>query len=512
MMMMMLSRVNIGLLLLLTILCANAQKQQFKVDPSTQYFVDELGRVRLFHGVNAVYKVPPYIPETNSFTPQTSLSAKDIALMSDWGFNVVRLGVMWPGVEPAPGHVNVTYLNEMRALVDRLGDAGIYTIVDFHQDVLSNRFCGEGVPDWSVGLDAEREPFAGPVGPVLHNVPGTVHPNVSECLERPFGLYYFSAQASAAFQRLYDNVDGFQDALVGYWGAVAAAFAESPNVLGYELINEPWCGDYLRDPSLLLPGVADKRNLAPMYRRLNGAIRQHDAERIVFFENSLLDLTAKTGFTPATTPGGVDAQDRQALSYHIYCGPDDKQGDPRYIGLCNVENDYFYANAMDDVQRIGAGAFLTEFGAVANATTGVEMIDHLLDLADRHIQSWAYWAYKLFGDFTTQGSGESMFASDGSAETNKLASLTRTYATAIAGVPTLHRYSTRTGHFALHYNASASIDAPTQVYFYEALHYPNGATFQARPSSVTVAHVATNTVLIYHHGQNVDVEFEIVRK
>ncbi len=29
----------------------------------------------------------------------------------------------------------------------------------------------------------------------------------------------------------------------------------------YELINEPWAGDVLKDASLLLPGVAGKRNL-----------------------------------------------------------------------------------------------------------------------------------------------------------------------------------------------------------------------------------------------------------
>lgn len=31
----------------------------------------------------------------------------------------------------------------------------------------------------------------------------------------------------------------------------------------YELLNEPWPGDTLADPLLLLPGVADKRNLQP---------------------------------------------------------------------------------------------------------------------------------------------------------------------------------------------------------------------------------------------------------
>src|SRR3990167_2706406 len=68
-------------------------------------------------------------------------------------FNVVRLGVMWPGVMPTSGTVNATYLQVMRGIVDMLGARGIYTIVDLHQDVFSRKFCGEGAPDWLVEPD-----------------------------------------------------------------------------------------------------------------------------------------------------------------------------------------------------------------------------------------------------------------------------------------------------------------------------------------------------------------------
>lgn len=57
---------------------------------------------------------------------------------------------MWPGVEPTPGVYNHTYLELMRGLVDDLYAAGIYTIVDFHQDVIAERWCGEGIPAWMV--------------------------------------------------------------------------------------------------------------------------------------------------------------------------------------------------------------------------------------------------------------------------------------------------------------------------------------------------------------------------
>jgi len=34
-----------------------AVKAAVKVEPSTHFFVDEYSRIRIFHGVNAVYKV-----------------------------------------------------------------------------------------------------------------------------------------------------------------------------------------------------------------------------------------------------------------------------------------------------------------------------------------------------------------------------------------------------------------------------------------------------------------------
>ena len=72
------------------------------IDRLSGHFVDDHGRVRIFHGVNAVLKGYPWLPKTETFTAEDSLDAKTLDLLQEWGFNVVRLGVMWPGVEPEP--------------------------------------------------------------------------------------------------------------------------------------------------------------------------------------------------------------------------------------------------------------------------------------------------------------------------------------------------------------------------------------------------------------------------
>ena len=42
---------------------------KISVNPDTRFFVDEEGRTVLFHGVNVVYKMDPYIPSTGDFDP-----------------------------------------------------------------------------------------------------------------------------------------------------------------------------------------------------------------------------------------------------------------------------------------------------------------------------------------------------------------------------------------------------------------------------------------------------------
>jgi beta-glucosidase/6-phospho-beta-glucosidase/beta-galactosidase len=43
------------------------------------------------------------VPISDHFDPVLSFSNEDAALLSSLGLNVIRLGVQWAGVEPAPG-------------------------------------------------------------------------------------------------------------------------------------------------------------------------------------------------------------------------------------------------------------------------------------------------------------------------------------------------------------------------------------------------------------------------
>lgn len=120
----------------------------FTIDPAIRGFRDRFGRHTIFHGVNVVYKIDPYIPTDGVFDPENSLNDEDIENMQKWGFNFVRLGVMWEAVERTKGTFDQDYLTKVDALITKLGEKGIYTLIDAHQDVLARIQCGEGIPNF----------------------------------------------------------------------------------------------------------------------------------------------------------------------------------------------------------------------------------------------------------------------------------------------------------------------------------------------------------------------------
>eukprot|EP01104_Vermistella_antarctica_P004518 TRINITY_DN14960_c0_g1_i1.p1 TRINITY_DN14960_c0_g1~~TRINITY_DN14960_c0_g1_i1.p1 ORF type:complete len:561 (-),score=78.10 TRINITY_DN14960_c0_g1_i1:15-1577(-) len=469
-----------------------------RVNTDNQFFLDDVGRVAIFHGVNAVYKIPPWLPSLDGpFNSNSSLNAEDIANLQSWGFNAVRLGVEWPGVMPTPDGFNDTYLKQVASLIDNLYASNIHTIVDCHQDVFSRKFCGEGVPDWLVESNITSFKFPIPASLEPFPVDNSSYPDLDTCVASPFFEYYFSAAVSKSFQELYTSSSAMNAAFHEYWGHLAQFFNETDGVLGYELINEPWMGDFYTDPNLVKPGYADKTNLAPLYTSLHNTIRQSDDEHIVFFEKAVSDLVFSTGLQSG--PGGPSYNDRQAYSYHIYCGTG-RTGAPSKEEECQVELQIQWDTDMKDLKRLGMGGFMTEFGATLNATNGDKMVDFLLNTADTRLQSWTYWQFKGFHDLTTQSAPymESFYEADGSLQLSKVKVLSRTYAQATAGVPSSMSFDSETGVFNFTYLINTTIAEPTIIYLNEEWYYPNGYSVTVLPSNaVNVTSPTTNYLNLY---------------
>jgi endoglycosylceramidase len=303
----------------------------FLVDPATQRFVDQCQRERFFRGMNKVEKGPPYLPRTDVFSAGDSATPGDAALQQSLGFNAMRLGVMWAGAAPTRGGgINASYLAAAASIATAFGDGfGVSTLVDAHQDLLSEAFCADGAPIWLAHDMAARAPQAFPLplgSPCAFDPTGRPGGNCCAIYAhrdgggggaraRPprrrqlqgWADYYLTSAVSFGFQQLYTNAT-FSDHFVDFFRAVAVAFTPlARSLVGYELLNEPWAGDVLADPLLLVPGVADKSNLQPFYEKVAAAIRGVAPDRGVLFYEGVTCVRAPAlprlmSFPPTHTP------------------------------------------------------------------------------------------------------------------------------------------------------------------------------------------------------------------
>jgi endoglycosylceramidase len=400
----------------------------YRVRPGTGQFykTSETGQSMLFHGVNVVHKAP-------GFSPITSL---ELQTMRSLGFNLIRYGFLWFNVETSPGVYNQTFIQELKANVDIFYAHGYRVFLDMHQDCFSSFFCAgyDGVPMayghppnstefWIGGNKSFPLPLIKPdfITPTPEAFAPWGAPNCDSLLPQ-WSMCYPTYALGAASQRLYSNEDGLADKMGLMWQQVAGAFKGHPAVIGYELINEPWLGevplnlnelDPLANPlywDLWFSGVADKKNMAPLYDVVANSIRQVDNDTTIFFEpasgGSIID--AQVGFVNG--PGGqsYDQAGLNVLSYHTYCPliqadvPIPSNGSNAILAwlwkeltldICKRITDDQFTTRQREVQRLGVGAVLSEFGAIPHTHAAADDMVKTLDAIDKVMHSWTFWEH-----------------------------------------------------------------------------------------------------------------------
>jgi len=464
------------------------------------YLHDSEGRVVFFHGVDAVYKYPPYelFPAPGK---AWNLSTADASLMARLGFNVVRLGMTWAGLEPGTAPANDPaicargtptnphqfnqavfnrYVSRLRTTVDLLGRFHIYTILDMHQDVYNKMFDGEGAPNWAVCTN----------GVASVDPPGR------------WSLEYGTRAAGVAFSHFWrNNVQGdLQGEYDRVWGDVARAFRGNPWILGYDPFNEPFSksvvrfGDAHFDAELecFYTGTAHigaPAHGAPMLHCPTSdptdgvvpTILANDSAHLIFDEP---DNYASRGFP--TYLGSMDLPNL-VFNVHIYCGARSPvTGNPTNGDVCaDQEAHSLDVRAKDrptmasEVQPAGPAWFVTEFGATSNAA----LVASITAQMDAHQVGWAYWAWKYYADPTGSGD-ESLVMADGRLRSTAYV-LSRAYPEAVAGVPLAFAFSPATGSFELAYVPNHHIHAPTVIFVPTDVHYPHGYCARVAGAYVT---------------------------
>jgi endoglycosylceramidase len=360
-----------------------------------------------------VYKRPPYYPQAAGF------DSDDAAFLARNGLNVVRVGMIWKAVEPEPGLYDDVYLNHIAATVRTLARRGIYSLLDFHQDMYNERFQGEGAPDWAVKDDG------------LPALPRFGFPD----------NYELMPALQVAFDSFWSNVDGLQNHYAAAWAHVAARFRGVRGVLGYELFNEPFPGTPYLTCALAGGCPAFDAKLTAFNHLVAKAIRAVDRRTLIFYEpNILFDFGFATNVGPLGDP-------QAGFAFHDYCFTFSPAG-------CATETAGFQ-HALAHVANTREALILTEFGST---TAGADLAG-MVSRADQYMVPWVEWAYCPCHDPT--GSTPDPFVLDPSkppAGSNlgqlALRTLVEPYPQLIAGTPLSWGFDRARGAFSLRYSTA----------------------------------------------------------
>ena len=392
----------------------------FPLGQSGTWVTDAAGRVVVLHGLNQVYKVPPYLPSTDGFGDD------DAAFLAANGFTAVRVGVIWGAVEPQPGVYDDAYLTGIAATVQTLADHGIVSLLDFHQDLYNEKFQGEGAPAWAT-LDG-----------------GLPNPKLG------FPLNYFGNPAeNNAWDEFWLNAKapdgiGLQVHYANAWAHVAARFRAAPSVLGYEVMNEPWPG--AQYASCLAPAIGCPlfdNTLTKFYARVVPAIRAADPAKTIWLEPAVLFNEG------VNTSIGTAGDSRTGFAFHDYCAFAAELN--TNLG-CAQEDSITFANAVAHARRKNVPPLVTEYGASNDLANLAEVMAQ----ADKNRMGWLEWAY-TGNDITSSSPNGQALVLDPSLPptganvvTAKLATLAEPYPQVVAGTPS--SWGVSNGVFTLAYS------------------------------------------------------------
>jgi endoglycosylceramidase len=387
-----------------------------------RWMTDAAGRVVVLHGLNQVYKVPPYEPSADGFGDD------DAAFLAANGFNAMRLGVIWAAVEPQPAAYDDNYLAAVAQTVATLASHGIVSLLDFHQDLYNEVFQGEGAPAWAVKTDGLPNPQLG--------FPGNYFANPAE--EFAWNAFWRNAPAP--------DGNGLQDHYRAAWAHVAGFFRGNPGVFGYEVLNEPWPGfiwEGCFNPVLGCP--LQDHKLTEFYRKVVPAIRAADPATLVFFEpNTLFDEGIHTDLGRVGDPS-------TGFSFHDYCAIESVL---HKNVTCRFEDGVTITNASLYADINGIPPLLTEFGATNDLNNIAEVMRH----TDRQRMGWLEWAYTGNDKTSSSPTDQALVFNPaqppvgGNVNTAKLAVLAAPYPQVVAGTP--REWSFTSGTFRLCYSTA----------------------------------------------------------
>jgi hypothetical protein len=334
-----------------------------RISVSNGSFIDSYGNKIYLRGVNLMSKTPQDLIELG-FNTQTA------AFIAHNNFNVVRLGLQWAYIEPSPGVFNSSYLDHAKQIIQMLAQYHIYTIIDFHQDEYSANV-GDGAPGWAslTPSMATSTPDFGFGDNLLCGLTSNTLPCRTDVNYMWQSFWNDEPYNGLGIQEYYVNMVQY---VVGYFKNL------SSNILGYDLMNEPWVGlSYAEDgcasiqsQSLVIaptcPGF--DQTLGAFYDKLINGITLVDPNTLIMYEPGVL-----FGVGQYSSPNISVSNNNLVFSYHNYGS--------NYNQLQTIQD-----TALVIGNNLDRPIFMGEFGAGMLAST-----ENVMTLVNQSNVPFTYW-------------------------------------------------------------------------------------------------------------------------
>jgi endoglycosylceramidase len=412
--------------------CGDSAHPAFPLSSDGAHLRDADHRIVLLHGVNArvdgVFDIQ-FDDGRAALEPIPTLDVADCQRMRALGFDLLRLPINWSGIEPAKRVFDDAYLDRVDAAVRCAAGAGLYVLIDLHQDAYSKEIGEDGAPLWAID-----PPPAMLLGGPLNDL----------------GSRRTSAQVTAAFDTFFDPADrgGLQAEFLLALDRVVTRWATDPAVIGFELFNEPPVGE--QDVDLFHFAAAARVAIAA-------------PDKLVLFEPSavrnLFDFVPRAS-APFPTANAVYAP--HIYTFVFYSDPTALQN------LQPADLEASVAGARKEADAWGTPMLIGEYGIGPGAPNADLWMGVQAKLHDQYLASDAFWLWKE----QSQGSWgvfDHATASDGSVTWSErpqiVAWISRIHAARIAGDVISNDYDYTTGSLRLEVHATGG--TPHEVYIPE---------------------------------------------
>ena len=320
--------------------------KEFLPVTNTHPIVDLQNRIVIYHGLNVANhskSSPGNIPRV---TPE------EYAQMREWGFNLVRYLVFWEAIEPEAGRYDEEYLARTWQEIDLLTSMGMDVLIDFHQDLFARRFGGNGFPDWAVN-DGGR-PFT---------------------RQKPWQKNYWQPAVWHSYDFFWRS-DALQTQYANAVRMILAGAATRPQVIGLDIINEPWPWMGLRFEKIALSGF---------YKKV-ATMRDDNGFQTPLYFAPMLPTNAGLSSGLRKAPGT-----RSVYAPHFYDAFIDAGWNYRFWNRLLMHRTVKLRTR--EAQKMGVPLFFGEFGLVQSNPGFSSYLRDFTKLMDEYQVGWAYWSY-----------------------------------------------------------------------------------------------------------------------